>query len=111
MTASYYKKGVLIPPELDRRIKIQKSEHANIKMLHKQGMAIRAIARQYGVDKRLIQFILFPERQKLNYQHRVERGGSMQYYDKDKWRETMKEHRHYKSTVFGKNKKDYGYNL
>jgi hypothetical protein len=109
--ASYTKKGILMPPELDRRIKIQKSEHPRIKLLHAQGVAIRAIAREYGVDKRLIQFILFPERQKVMYQARVARGGSMQYYDKNKWREVMKEHRHYKSTVFGKNKKDYGYNL
>lgn len=109
--ASFEKKGVLIPPELDRRIKIQKSEHPNIKLLHSQGVAIRAIARQYNVNKRTIAFILFPERQKTMYKARVARGGSMQYYDKDKWREVMKEHRHYKSTVFGKNKKDYGYNL
>ncbi len=88
-----------IPPELDRRIKIQKSEHAYIRERHKNGEAIRAIARAYGVDKRLIQFILFPERHKAMYEARLKRGGSKQYYNKDKWRETHKEHRHYKQSI------------
>lgn len=83
----------------DRRIKIPQSEHEYIKQRHKNGEAIRAIARSYGVDKRLIQFIIYPERQILNYQLRLARGGSKKYYNKDKWRETMREHRAYKKTL------------
>ena len=103
-----YKKTPM-PEGFDRRIKIPKTEHTNIKLLHKNGMAIRAIARLYNVNKRLIQFILFPDRNKINLQHREERGGSKQYYDKDKWRVVHREHRRYKSTVLGINKRDYGY--
>lgn len=95
-----YKKRYL-PEHLDRRIKIPKAEHKTIKQLHKDGVAIRAIARLYKVDKRLIQFILFPERQEAMYQARLERGGSKIYYNKDKWRKTQKEHRRYKSRVLG----------
>lgn len=98
-----YKKRYLTEA-YDRRVKIPKSEHINIKALHNQGQAIRAIARHYGVDKRLIQFILFPERHAKNLQDRAERGGSKIYYDKDKWRETMREHRQYKAKVFKINK-------
>lgn len=82
--------------ENDRRIKIPKTEHTYIINRHKQGEAIRAIARDYGVDKRLIQFIIYPERQVLNKLYRARRGGSKIYYNKDKWRETMREHRAYK---------------
>ena len=91
-----------IPPELDRRIKIQKSEHDDIRKRHKEGEAIRAIARAYGVDKRLIQFIIYPERQAINLVNRHKRGGSKQYYNKDKWKETQKEHRHYKQSIKNK---------
>jgi len=83
----------------DRRIKIPATEHAYIKQRHKQGEAIRAIARGYGVDKRLIQFIIYPERLALNRKLRAIRGGSKIYYNKDKWRETMREHRAYKNKL------------
>ncbi len=96
----YKSQKIILPSKFDRRIKIPKSEHKAIKQAYKQGEAIRAIARRYKVDKRLIQFILFPERQKLNYIHRLERGGSKQYYNKDKWRETQKEHRSYKQKLY-----------
>lgn len=85
-----------IGKKFDRRIKIPKQKHKEIITLHAKGMAIRAISRKYSVNKRLIQFILFPERQIKNYQNRLERGGSKQYYNKDKWKLTMREHRHYK---------------
>jgi hypothetical protein len=89
--------------EKDRRIKIQASEHKYIISRHKNGEGIRAMAREYGVDKRLIQFIIYPERKALNYKLRLARGGSKQYYNKDKWRETMREHRNYKKSLLVKN--------
>ena len=96
MPYKFETKKLRIRPEDDRRIKIPKSEHLVIFALHKAGMAIRAIARRYGVDHRLIQFILYPERHALNYAQRLDRGGSKQYYNKDKWRVAMREHRAYR---------------
>jgi hypothetical protein len=91
-----------IGKKLDRRIKIPKSEYPVIFELHKNGEFIRAIARLYNVNKRLIQFILFPERLKKNYQNRLDHGGSKQYYDKDKWKIVMREHRQYKRSLLKK---------
>jgi hypothetical protein len=88
----------------DRRIKIPKSEHAAIFELHKLGIAIRAIGRKYGVDHRTIQFILFPERLEICRQHLQNRGGSKQYYDKDKWKLIMREHRAYRLKLFNEGK-------
>ena len=93
-----------ITPKFDRRIKIPKSEYPVILKLHKSGCAIRAIARKYSVNKRLIQFILFPERKVKNLQDRIERGGSRQYYDKDKWKIVMQEHRNYRRKLFKEGK-------
>lgn len=83
----------------DRRIKIDKSQYPKIIREHTNGMSIGALARKYGVNKRLIQFIIYPERKALNIQHRAERGGSKIYYDRDKRRETMIEHRAYKKSL------------
>lgn len=51
-----------IPEEFDKRVKIPKSEHDGIRIRYKEGESLRQIARLFGVDKRLIQFILHPER-------------------------------------------------
>jgi len=49
------------------------------------------------VDKRLIQFELFPERKAKNLSDRQDRGGSKQYYKGGaEWAEIVKEHRNYK---------------
>lgn len=82
--------------ENDKRIKIPKEDYPYIKQRHKNGEAIRAIARSYDVDKRLIQFILFPERLELNKKLRKERGGWKQYYNTDTRREEMRKFRKHK---------------
>lgn len=84
----------------DRRVKLTEQDKADI--LELTGMSIRGIARMYGVDKRLIQFILYPERKAKNLLDRKNRGGSMAYYDKDKQKEYMKKHRHYKHELYKK---------
>ncbi len=84
----------------DRRVKIPKTEYPTILNMHKKGDAIRAIARHYNVNKRLIQFILYPERQAKCYKARLERGGSKQYYNKEKWRLVMRGHRRYKRSLY-----------
>ena len=84
----------------DRRVKLTEQDKADI--LELTGMSIRGIARMYGVDKRLIQFILYPERKAKNLLDRKNRGGSMAYYDKDKQKEYIKKHRHYKHELYKK---------
>jgi hypothetical protein len=86
----------------DRRIKIPIKEYPAIIARYKSGEFIRAIARAYKVDKRLIQFILFPERKEKNIADRKATGGSKQYYNKDKWREVMREHRAYKKSLINR---------
>lgn len=86
--------------ENDRRIKIPASEYNYIKRRHQEGESIRGIARDYGVDKRLIQFILYPERLKHNRELRKQRGGWERYYDKNTWREEHRKHRAYKKKLF-----------
>lgn len=84
----------------DRRIKLSDADREEIRNL--TGLSINEIARRYGVNKRLIQFILFPERLARNKQLRKERGGSKIYYDRQKQAEYTRKHRRYKHELYMK---------
>jgi hypothetical protein len=94
-----------LPEELDRRRKILTSEHPYIKEKHRNGESIRKLAKDYNVDRRLIQFIIYPERLELNKRYYKERGQSKKSYARVKgaqWAKTMRDHRHYKLKVLNK---------
>lgn len=78
--------------KLDRRRKISNKQREQIKHLASEGVPIRQITKLFGVSRRTIQFILFPER-KLKQDWR-------KYYDKVKRREYMKRHRAYKNKLY-----------
>jgi transposase len=84
---------------LDRRTKLLDCQKEMVFYWYKQGTSIRAIARMFKVDKRTIQFLLFPDRLKKNIQDRKERGGWKQYYDKTEHAQQIKEHRNYKKAI------------
>lgn len=84
-------------PFLDRRRKLLPCQREMVVYWYKvQGAGIRAIARMFKVDRRLIQFILFPERHKRNLSLRQDRGGSKIYYDRVEHNEAAKVHRQHK---------------
>lgn len=83
----------------DRRVKLspkQKDEILNLRGLVSQ----RECAQMYGVSRRTIVFIWFPERKIENLQRRQERGGWKQYYDTAKNREAIKNTRRYKQELY-----------
>jgi hypothetical protein len=82
-----------IPEELDRRCKLTKQDRIDIASL-KGECSIHHLAKAYGVSRRLIQFIQYPERHK--------QPDHKKYYDKDKHRKYMKDHRRYKQELYVK---------
>jgi len=81
----------------DRRVKLAKADKEEIYEVYKQGLfSQRELAALYDVSRRTIQFIIAPEKLEENKQRRKERGGSKQYYDKDKNTIEAREHRKYK---------------
>ena len=90
----------------DRRVKLtpEDKEEIQYRYLKVGGVSQRDLAREYGVSRRLIVFCIYPERQKANYDLRVSRGGSKQYYDKDKHTKATREHRQYKQDLKVKGK-------
>ena len=84
-----------IGKELDGRKKLTDKERQHILELAKQGVAIREIARKYAgtCSRRLIQFIIYPERDKKLKVKAKENKVWLEYYDTDKQREYMRVHR------------------
>lgn len=78
----------------DKRIKLTDRQRDEIAA--RRGESIHALSREYGVSRRLIQFIQYPERYVKNVQDRQERGGWQQYYTAEKHRQRMQTHRSYK---------------
>ena len=86
--------------EFDKRRKLTDEDKENIKSDYETGFfSIRGLARKYEVDKRTIQFILFPERLEECKKRRAERGGSKIYYEKEKHQKSMEQHRAYKKDL------------
>lgn len=84
-------------PFLSRRVKLLPCQLEMIKYWYEiQGESINGLARMFKVNKRLIQFILFPERKAKNLADRAARGGTKQYYKKEYHNQKVKEHRAYK---------------
>lgn len=86
---------------LDRRVKLTDEDREAIKELKGQ-MTQTSVAKMYNVDRRTISFIWFPEKLEQNKQRRAERGGSAQYYDREKHNAAMREHRNYKKELHSK---------
>ena len=91
-----------IPEKLDRRVKLTKSQKEEIYNLYNlyNAYSQRELAAMYGVSRRLITYIVDPNKEKKMLEAREARGGWKQYYSKDKWREQMKSHRRYKQELY-----------
>lgn len=90
-------------PANDKRVKLTDEDKANIKAEYESGsISIHGLAKKYKVSKRLIQFTLFPERKEKAKQLFLERQKDGRYYDKEKHKEYMKNHREHKKELYQK---------
>lgn len=83
----------------DKRCKLSTDQKDKIISL-KDTISQRKCAEMFNVSRRTIQFLWYPEKLVQNKQARQSRGGSKQYYSKDKQREYIKSHRRYKQELF-----------
>jgi len=89
--------------KFDKRIKLTDDDKKLICWLsEEEKLSQRVLASQFKVSRRTIQFVLDPAKLVANKQKRLERGGSKQYYDREKNNEYMKEHRNYKQDLYVK---------
>lgn len=92
--------------EYDRRQKLTPEQRAEIyHRYHTEEVSQRQLAREYGVSRRLITFLIDPDKMEAS-RRRLKRSKAKGMYkpDKKKWAETVREHRHYKQQLFKQGK-------
>lgn len=86
--------------ELDRRIKLTDADRTQIRILYETGdYSQRKLALMFNVSRRLIGFIINPEKLKANLEAREKRGGWKQYYNSEEHAKYVKGHRDYKKKL------------
>ncbi len=91
-----------IPRAKDRRTKLTDDARQYIRR-NPHDMSQMELARKFKVSKRLVQFVQSPEKAQANLDRREERGGSMQYYDKERHRGYMQRYRTHKKWLHQRN--------
>lgn len=88
--------------DYDRRRKLSEEDKAYIRLLREQEhMSPRGLAAMFGVSRRLITFILDPEKERRNKERAKELRAEGRYkYTKEEWASVMREHRRYKQTLY-----------
>lgn len=87
--------------ETDRRVTLTDTEREEIRNIYPK-FSQRELAKQYQVSRRLIQFILSPERyEKAREQFRNRRMDGRYKESKEKRAKDMRDHRRYKAKLFG----------
>ena len=90
----------VVGTKYDRRVKLTDEQKREIVELYAEGtIGCLAIAKRYGVSKRLIQFILHPDRMEANRQRLKEHKAEYRP-TKEEWARTMREHRRYKQELY-----------
>lgn len=88
-------------PKLDKRVKLTDEDRVNIVEDYATGLiSQRGLAEKYGVSRRLIQFVLDPEKKERAQAQFNERQKDGRYYDKDKHSAYMKDHRDHKKELY-----------
>lgn len=93
------KKGILLPRDKDRRVKLTDEDRIDIKKRYELGESIRSIARAYEhkCSRRTVQYTIRPELyEHLKATFKENRKDGRYKPTKQQWAETMREHRRYK---------------
>jgi predicted DNA-binding protein (UPF0251 family) len=90
-------------PKNDKRVKLTDEDRDNIREEYASGLISQNnLAKKYGVSKRLVQFILNPEKQEIAKQQFAERQKDGRYYDREKHNEYVRSHREHKKDLYNK---------
>lgn len=94
--------NIKLSREQDRRIKLTDEQRDEIRHKYSTGLySQRGLAREYGVSRRLITFVLDPNKYEHSRELLKERKKDGRYKPtKEEWRETIKEHRRYKQELY-----------
>lgn len=89
-----------IPRELDKRVKLTLKDRSRIKALYATGKySQRQLARRFGVSRRLVTYYIDDSKLSHHKELSATRRIDKRYYDKDKHREYMRNHRQHKQEL------------
>lgn len=90
----------------DRRRKLTEDQKEYIRWLREEEqLSQRALAAMFGVSRRLITFVLNPEKERRSRENFKKRKSMGMYRPtKEEWAETMRNHRHYKQQLYTEGK-------
>lgn len=98
----YKSEKLKLSPEQDRRRRLTDDQKSEIRKKYESGLySQRALAREYNVSRRTIQFTVDAEKYSRARQQFKDRRKDGRYkYSKEEWAAVMKEHRHYKQELY-----------
>ena len=87
---------------LDRRRKLSEEDKEDTRARHKSGQGIREIAREYAgkCSRRLIQFVIYPQRLKQLQERNREQQHWKKYYNRKQLTTACRNWRNYKYKLF-----------
>ena len=99
----YKSEKIKLPRELKRNIKLSIEEREELRMQRCLfGTSYNKLAKQFGVSKRLAQFICNPEKEEKNRKLAQSARRSGKYYNREKNTEAVRETRRYKHQLYKK---------
>lgn len=98
--------SIPLSKEQDRRIKLSDEQREEIRRKYATGLySQRGLAKEYGVSKSLIRFIVNPDTYKKSREQFKQRRADGRYKPtKEEWAATVREHRRYKETLYKQGK-------
>jgi hypothetical protein len=97
----YKSEKIKLPKELDRRIKLTKTDKEEIKELYFIArISLRGLARLFKVDKKTIKFVIFPDFYEKEKDKQRKDKHWQKYYLKATHTKAIREHRQYKQKLY-----------
>lgn len=98
----YKSEKIKLAPEQDRRRKLTDEQKREIKRIYESGVCgTRPLAKQFGVSRRTIQFIVDEaKKQRCAEQFKQRRKDGRYKPTKEEWAATVREHRQYKQKLY-----------
>ena len=97
----YISEKIPLPPQYDRRRKLTEDDKFEIVRLRKEhNLSQRTLARMFGVSRKLIIFIIDPERHERAKAQFKERRKDGRYYDREKNTIAVRNTRQYKHKLY-----------
>lgn len=100
----YKNRFMHIPQTFDRRRVVNDEMQENMISMYRDGASLHAIAREFNVDRKTVKRYVVPGYKETEDEKQKNAKPWLEYYNREKHREYMKNHRRYKRKLELSNK-------